>query len=118
MALQGDEPARQIFRIVGQSLGIALANVINIFNLPMYVIGGGVANAWDTFAPAMFETVRSYSYIYRVTAPPEGALNQPQSSGAKPEKHTIVTQAVLGSDAGLFGAARLPMITVPVHASV
>lgn len=112
IAMQGDEPAREIFRRVGTALGIALASLVNIFNLPMYVIGGGVSSAWDAFAPAMLETVRSYSYIYRVTAPSQttdrnGAR---QDQALAPEKHTIITQALLGSDAGLIGAARLPMM--------
>ncbi len=104
MALEGDEPTREIFRRVGAALGIALADLINIFNLPMYVIGGGVSSAWDAFAPAMLETVARYSYIYRATAPP-----QPGTPSAM-EKRTIITRALLGSDAGLIGAARLPII--------
>ncbi len=105
MVLEGDEPAREIFRRVGVALGIVLADLINIFNLPMYVIGGGVASAWDAFAPAMLETVARYSYIYRVTAP-----EQTGAPALAAEKRTIITQALLGNDAGLIGAARLPMI--------
>jgi glucokinase len=118
MAVQGDEPARQIFRTVGQSLGIALANVINIFNLPMYVIGGGVANAWDAFAPAMLDQVRKRSFVYTATAPSQDAIRIERAhtnDGAASRQRTIITHASLGSDAGLFGAARLPMITTPAH---
>jgi glucokinase len=120
MAVAGDEPARQIFRTVGQSLGIALANVINVFNLPMYVIGGGVANAWDAFAPAMSDQVRKRSFVYTATAPSRNAIQVDQSAaidGAHMRQSTIITKASLGSDAGLFGAARLPMITAPAHLS-
>jgi glucokinase len=105
MALQGDPAARQIFQCVGQALGIAVAGLINIFNFPMYVIGGGVANSWDAFAPAMLETIQRHSYIYRVTAPPPLGADP-----AVPGKHTIITPALLGDDAGLIGAARLPLI--------
>lgn len=115
MAAQGDEPARQIFRTVGQSIGIALANVINIFNLPMYVIGGGVANAWDAFAPAMLEQVRKRSFVYTATASSLEGISSSDGSGSR--QSTIITRASLGSDAGLFGAARLPMITAPAHLS-
>jgi glucokinase len=110
LACEGDGPAQKIFDRAGWALGIGLAALINTLNLPMYVIGGGVASAWSAFAPAMFETVRQYSYIYRVTAPPEAAANELRNSSAKREKYTFITQAVLGSDAGLIGAARLPMI--------
>jgi glucokinase len=114
MAVQGDEPAQQIFRTVGRSLGIVIASVVNIFNLPMYVIGGGVASAWDAFAPAMFETIRERSFVYRATAPNEsgrGVHGTKVHDDALPaRRNTIITRALLGSDAGLFGAARLPMI--------
>src|SRR5216684_2797600 len=47
MAVQGDGMAQQIFHIVGSALGITIGGLVNTFNLPMYVIGGGVASAWD-----------------------------------------------------------------------
>jgi glucokinase len=114
MAMQGDEPAREIFRRVGDALGIVLADLINIFNLPMYVIGGGAASAWDAFAPTMFDRVRKNSYVYLATTPAE---NAPGVQGCRvpddalpARRTTIITSAMLGSDAGLIGAARLPMI--------
>src|SRR5260370_14155500 len=69
MALQGDDAARHIFRSVGRSLGLLLGDLINIFNFPMYVIGGGVASAWEAFSPSMFEELPVRSYIYKATAP-------------------------------------------------
>jgi glucokinase len=113
LAMAGDDPARRIFQIVGQSLGIALANVINIFNLPMYVIGGGVSNAWDAFAPAMLEQVRKRSFVYTATAP--AGMASSATDGMRARRSTIITHASLGSDAGLYGAARLPMITPDSH---
>ena len=114
MAMQGDEPAREIFRRVGDALGVALAGVINIFNLPMYVIGGGVSSAWDAFAPAMMERVRKNSFVYRATAPADKAPgvqgNNVPDDVLPARRTTIITRALLGSDAGLIGAARLPMI--------
>jgi glucokinase len=98
---QGDPVAKEIFRRVGWALGIGLADLINLLNLPMYVIGGGVSNAWDAFLPALLEEVRKRSFVYRATAPGESS-----SEG----KMTIITRALLGGDAGLFGAARLPML--------
>jgi glucokinase len=114
MATQGDEVAQEIFRRVGDALGIALADVINIFNLPMYVLGGGVASAWDAFAPTMMERIRRNSFVYRATAPAETAAgvqgNNVPDDVLPARRTTIVTRALLGSDAGLIGAARLPMI--------
>ena len=103
MALQGNEAARGIFRRVGRALGIVVADMVNILNLPMFVVGGGVASAWDAFAPAMFEEIRQRSFVYAATAPSD--------TGKIEHDRTIITRALLGSDAGLFGAARLPMLS-------
>ncbi len=90
------------------------SKVVNIFNLPMYVVGGGVASAWDAFAPAMLETIRRNSFVYRATAPAENTRGVEGSNvpdDVLPARRTtIITRALLGSDAGLIGAARLPMI--------
>ena len=75
--------------------------MVNALNLPMYVIGGGVSSAWDAFAPTMFEELKVRSFIYSITAPDRVQPGQ---------KHTVVTIALMGSDAGLYGAARLPML--------
>jgi glucokinase len=91
LAVAGDEKARGIFTAVGQALGVALATLVNIFNFPLYLLSGGVLSAWDLFAPAMFEEVRWRSFGFR-------------SSDARIEK------AILGNEAGLFGAACLPWL--------
>jgi glucokinase len=112
LAVAGDAPSQQIFHRVGSALGIALADLINIFNLPMFVIGGGVAASWDAFAPTMFEYVRKYSYIYKATAPPiEGQATSDRRQVVNSSSYTIITRALLGADAGLIGAARLAMNT-------
>jgi len=102
LAMAGDKPAQAVFQKVGWALGIAIANYINALNLPMYVIGGGVSHSWDAFAPAMFEEIKSRSFVYVAT-------NSEDPNGLRMQK-TIVTRALLGGDAGLLGAARLPMV--------
>jgi glucokinase len=112
LAIQGDEEARKIFGRLGRALGICVANLVNAFNLPMYVVGGGVASAWEAFSPFVFEELRQRSLIYAATAPRtllsdgQGASGQVDSEGPT---RTIVTRALLGSDAGLYGAAELPL---------
>jgi glucokinase len=112
LAIQGDEEARKIFGRLGRALGICIANLVNAFNLPMYVVGGGVASAWEAFSPFVFEELRLRSLIYAATAPRsplsdgQGASGQVDSEGPT---RTIVTRALLGSDAGLYGAAELPL---------
>ena len=112
MAMQGDLPARHVFEQVGKALGTVIADMVNIFNFPMYVVGGGVSSAWDAFAPLMLETVGRNSFVYRATAPDENiqAGNAPSGS----IRGTMITKALLGGDAGLVGAARLPMIASAV----
>ena len=113
LAIQGDEEARRVFRNLGRALGVALAALVNCLNLPMYVIGGGVSSAWDAFSPTMFEELRRRSMVYAATVPAD-TPGQGIGASAKVEPHagskTIVTRAMLGSDAGLYGAARLPMM--------
>jgi glucokinase len=106
LALQGDQAATAIFNKVGWGLGILMADLVNTFNMPMYVIGGGVSNAWQAFAPAMFEEVRKRSMVYAATAPEKPGASEQQSTSGK----TIITKALLGSDAGLYGAARIPFL--------
>ena len=119
LAIQGDEHARRIFRSFGRYLGILLAGLVNVLNLDMFVIGGGVSSAWDAYAPNMFEELRERSLVYAATAPAdplmhdfsgkdEGASAQTESLT---ERKTIITRALLGSDAGLYGAARVPVLT-------
>ncbi len=84
-----------------------LADIINVLNLEMYVIGGGVASAWDAFAPSMFAEVCERSTIYAATAP-EDPLGKGAAQSSTPTRNrTIITRALLGSDAGLYGGARL-----------
>jgi glucokinase len=110
LAMQGDEPARGIFRRFGRALGILLADIVNVLNLKMYVIGGGVASAWDAFAPTMFEELRQRSIIYAASVPDE-MLGNAEGAAAnivdRNREKTIITRAVLGSDAGLYGGAKL-----------
>jgi glucokinase len=101
-AQAGDPAAQRIFAAAGTALGIALANLINAFNLPVYVIGGGVSRAWDQFSPAMFQELTERSIVFRA------GEEQKRSHRA-----TEVKPAQLRDRAGLIGAARLPMIMQP-----
>lgn len=89
LAAQGNDKAQAVFNAMGEALGIAIANLINIFNFPLYLLSGGPLPAWDHFAPRMFEEVRRRSFTFR---------------NAK----TSIEKATLGNEAGLYGAAHLP----------
>jgi glucokinase len=89
LALEGNERAQRIFESMGRALGIAVANLVNAFDFPLYLISGGPLPAWDFFSPAMFAEIKRRSFTY-------------VRNGTRVEK------ALLGADAGLFGAAYLP----------
>lgn len=101
LAKSGEPAALRVFDEMGRALGLSLAHLINAFDLPLYVIGGGAAAAWSLFAPRMFETVREMSYVYRMSMPADPSCYQPGM--------THIVPAELGSDAGLLGAALLPV---------
>jgi glucokinase len=90
LALAGNERARWVFAYMGRALGIAIASLINAFNFPLYLLSGGPLPAWDFFAPAMLAEVRKRSFTFARTA-------------------TRIEKALLGGDAGLLGAAYLPL---------
>jgi len=113
LAIQGNVDAQRIFQRFGEVLGILMADLVNILDLDMFVIGGGVVSAWDAFAPRMFAEMRERSLVYAASAPEDPtAKKEGASSQIKnyTRKKTIITQALLGSDAGLYGAAKLPIM--------
>jgi glucokinase len=101
LATAGDERALQIFDEVGLALGLSLAHLVNALDLPLYVIGGGAAAAWPLFSPRMFTTLREGSYVYRLSMPRDPSIFEPGT--------THIAPAQLGSDAGILGAALLPL---------
>lgn len=101
---EGNEDARQLYVDTGRALGIELAALVNTLNLPLYVVGGGLAQAWHLMESTIFEELLHRSYVYRLTAPGSaiGARN--------PAGTTHVLPAELGPDAGLLGACILPFV--------
>ena len=84
----GDELALEVFRRMGVYLGIGLANLINILNPEMIVIGGGVVNAWELFERDMNHQVAERAFPL-------------------PAAEVKIVPAECGDDAGLLGAAWL-----------
>src|SRR5713226_3283497 len=87
-AVERDELAIDVFRKAGANLGIAMANVVNIFNPEMIVIGGGVSAAWDLFSQHARDEVMRRAFPV-------------------PAARCQIVRAKCGDDAGLLGAARL-----------
>ena len=87
-ARRGDGAARQIWMEVGHSLGVGVANLVNLLNPDRIVIGGGVANAWGQFSPTLIRTVRTQAMQVSARA-------------------VRIVRARLGNHAGMVGAAVL-----------
>ena len=84
----GDRLALEVFHRMGIYLGIGIANLINILNPEMVVIGGGVANGWDLFERDMYDQVAERAFPMLAN-------------------RVKILRAKCGDDAGLLGAARL-----------
>ena len=89
----GDELAVEVFHRMGDYLGIGLANLINILNPEMIVIGGGVANGWELFEEHMRHQVNEHAFPL-------------------PASEVKIVPAECGDDAGLLGAARLAFLPI------
>jgi glucokinase len=99
---EGNPDAKKIFTEAGRALGIGLSALVNTLNLPLYVIGGGLAQAWHLMKDELFKELKHRSYVYRFTAP-DSPIARRNPAGA-----THVLPAELGPDAGLLGACTLP----------
>jgi glucokinase len=89
-AHDGDEVARAILMEAGHLLGIGLASVMNIMDLRVSIIGGGLSAAGDFVMNAVQQSVAQHVL--------------------KPLKNEIrVLSARLGNNAGILGAAGLVM---------
>ena len=87
---EGDELALEIFRRMGVYLGIGVANLINILNPEMIVLGGGVVNGWDLFEKHMHQQVEERAFPLLAA-------------------RVKILRAKCGDDAGLLGAACLAL---------
>ena len=107
LALAGDARAASVFHSLAHSLAVGLTGLINTLNLPLYLIGGGVSEAWDLFAPNLFRELHRRSYVYRLTAPTH-PLVVDHTQPIFEQNKTHILLAELGSTAGLLGACLLP----------
>jgi len=81
---KGDPKAKQVFKIMSESLGIGIANIINALNPSIIIIGGGLVRVKELWQPSL--KVARKKVVY------------PQLAKTK------IVKARLGDDAGLLGA--------------
>lgn len=89
-ATAGDALARDVFLHAARYLGMMFASVLNVLNVPLFVVGGGVGAGFDLMAETTREEVRRRSY--RI-----------------PGENVRIERATLGNDAGVIGAGRLAL---------
>jgi glucokinase len=90
LAHDGDEDARELVTMIGRRLGVGIANLVNIFNPEVVVVGGGVIAAGEL----LLEPAR------RVMA--ERAL--------RPSRDLVrIVRAHFGAESGMVGAAALAL---------
>ena len=87
-ARAGDARARRVWVEIGRRLGHGIANLVNLINPECVVVGGGVANNWALFAPALRATLRAEAMAVSARA-------------------VRIVRARLGDQAGILGAAVL-----------
>jgi glucokinase-like ROK family protein len=93
---QGDENVRQMLVEVGQNLGLALVNVVNLFNPELILLGGIFSQGQDFFLEPAIQTVRALSF------------------GGMGDKVRIQPTS-FGWKAGVLGAAALALINFFYH---
>ncbi len=59
LAVAGDPDARHLVREAGRRIGEALASAVNLLNPEVVVVGGDLAQAYDTFVAGLRESVYS-----------------------------------------------------------
>jgi glucokinase len=85
-ANSGNPRGVEVMKNMGRILGIGIANLINIFNPEMVVIGGGVKDAWPLFIDSTRAEIRKRAFEV-------------------PAARTEIVPSKLGDDAGMVGAA-------------
>jgi N-acetylglucosamine repressor len=90
LALAGDERARDIIMNCGESLGTALANLVDLLNPSRIVLHGAVTAANGLFFPAVSDCIQRRAFLTR-------------------DEVVVLEPATFGSDAGLVGAAAVAL---------
>jgi glucokinase len=88
LAHDGDEAAIEALRIIGRNLGVGIANLVNIFNPEVVVVGGGVIAAGELLL--------------------EPARAEMAARALRPSRDQVrIVAARFGHEAGMLGASAL-----------
>jgi len=87
-ASDGDRLSREVLEETAMWIGIGVANLIQVYNPDLFIIGGGISQAGDL----LFSTIK-HTVNWRAKMVPA---------------HTVkIVNSLLGDDAGIFGGASL-----------
>lgn len=95
-AHKGDTAVLQLIEEIGHYLGVALANLVNIYNPDLILLGGLFAQGEDLFLPVVRGTIKRLAF------------------GGLGEKVRLATTG-FGWRAGVIGAAALALLTFFYH---
>jgi len=87
-AEQGDETALQVLAETGYYLGIGIANLVQLYNPEMLIVGGGIAQAGRWLFDPILRTVRARAHMV-------------------PASTCRILPSQLGDDAGIIGGSVL-----------
>ena len=99
-AQRGDRTARELFGQIGEWLGIGIASVVNLLDIELVVIGGGLVTAGDLLLDPARESFSRFLFGRARRALPE------------------IVPARFGPDAGVVGAAALALDHGDLHRPV
>ena len=85
-ARNGDSLASEVISEAAAYLGVGLANLVNIFNPEMIIIGGGMAKAGDLLLNPVRQVVRERAFLLSAQA-------------------VCIVPAQFDEDSGILGAA-------------
>jgi glucokinase len=95
-AQQGDEAAQEVWRRVGQKLGIGLTNLVNAVSPTRIVVGGGIAQAGDLLLEPARHVIRERAF------PPQ-------------HRRVEVVPAALRDLSGVYGGAAMVFFDLHVN---
>lgn len=84
LAMKGDKTAKKIFEKAGYHLGIGIATIVNLLDIEMVVIGGGVSNAWELLDKGIHKGFEEHTFKTHL-------------------EKVQIKKSLLGENAGIFG---------------
>ena len=89
-AIKGDTDCKAIYGKIGEYVGIAIADLLNVLNIPLFVIGGGISGAFALMEQSMYAQVKKRAF-------------------REPANKVSIRPSMLGNESGMLGAAELAL---------